>query len=67
MDDITSIRTETLVRIEVNALLDALTRGDFAEAAEAQARPKGLGWYITREAPRPRSHKAARRQGVAHV
>jgi hypothetical protein len=48
------VRSETLVRIALNTMLDALTRGDFAVAAREQERLRELGWYISREAPRSR-------------
>ena len=52
------VRSETLVRISLNTMLDALGRGDFAVAAREQERLRGMGWYISREAPRPRRRHA---------
>jgi hypothetical protein len=54
----TQVRSETLVRISLNTMLDALARGDFVEAAREQERLRDLGWYISREAPRPRRRNA---------
>jgi hypothetical protein len=47
---------ETLVRVAVNTLLDALARGEFAVAAREQDQLRELGWYISREAPRAIRH-----------
>lgn len=54
----TQVRSETLVRISLNTMLDALVRGDFAVAAREQERLRDLGWYISREAPRPSRRNA---------
>jgi hypothetical protein len=60
------ITPEIRAAVEANCLFDALSRGDLDLAARAQARLRELGWYITREAPRPRRRTArqpARRPG----
>lgn len=63
------IPPEIRAAVEANCLFDALLRGELDLAAKAQARLRELGWYITREAPRPTRraarHQAARRQEVA--
>jgi hypothetical protein len=59
-----TIREASTVRCEVNALLDALDRSDYGRVAKAQARLKALGWYLGREAQKPRKPRQdAPRQG----
>jgi hypothetical protein len=57
-----TIRPETIVRIEVISLLNALEIGDYAAAAKSQAELRSLGWYFGREAPRPQRRTASSRK-----
>jgi hypothetical protein len=58
MESSESIPPEIRASVEADALFGALRRGDYASAAKSQERLKGLGWHLSREAPRP---KPARR------
>jgi hypothetical protein len=58
---------EAVVRVEVNTLLTALSHGDFATAAESQARLKELGWYFGREVPKRQRNRPTPRQTASHM
>jgi hypothetical protein len=56
------IPAEVRASVEANVLFDAVHRGDFVAAAEAQERLKEMGWYLGREQPRnQKRRKPARR------
>jgi hypothetical protein len=57
MDTRESIPTEVRAGVEASALFDALRRGDFTAAAQAQERLRELGWHVSREEPRPHRRK----------
>jgi hypothetical protein len=48
-----TIPPEIHARVAANTLFDAVRRGDFATAARAQERLRGLGWHLTREPEKP--------------
>lgn len=47
------IPPEIHARVAANTLFDAVRRGDYATAAKAQERLRGLGWHLTREPDNP--------------
>ena len=54
MAPIAAIQPEIRASVEANAFFLALKDGDYASAAKSQERLKELGWYLSREAPRPK-------------
>jgi hypothetical protein len=62
-----TIPPEIRAEVEARALFDAVRRGDFSAAAQAQERLKELGWHLTRELPKaPRSRRTLQIHGGAH-
>jgi hypothetical protein len=57
METVEPIPPEIRAGVEANALFDAVRRGDFASAAQAQEKLRELGWYLSREQPRPQKRK----------
>jgi hypothetical protein len=51
------IPPEIRAGVEANALFDALRRGDFASAAQAEERLREMGWYLSREQPKTQRRK----------
>jgi hypothetical protein len=47
------IPSEAMARAECNILFGSLIQGDFAGALRAQERLRQMGWYVSREAPKP--------------
>jgi hypothetical protein len=58
MDQTAEIPPEVKASVEANAFFDAVRRGDYDAAAVAQKRLRELGWYVTREQPKPAKRKA---------
>jgi hypothetical protein len=52
-EDESTIPPELRAAAEATCLFDALRRGDLELAARAQEKLRELGWYLSREAPRP--------------
>jgi hypothetical protein len=61
MENVEPIPPEIRAGVEANALFDAVRRGDFASAARAQENLKELGWYLSREQPKPQRRKVVTR------
>ena len=61
-DETPHIPNEIRASVEANALFDAVRHGDFAGAAQAQARLRDLGWYLSRNPQPSGRRKSARPQ-----
>ena len=64
MSTVDAIPPEIQAGVEANAMFDAIRRGDFATAARAQARLKEMSWHLSRELPKSKSRRNARRQAT---